>query len=34
VDKDGRPVYEEPRAMTREVTIPPRGTVTVDFELK
>jgi len=32
-DKDGRPVYEE-RRVTREVSIPPRGSVTVDFELK
>jgi hypothetical protein len=34
VDKDGRPVYDEPTVVTREVTIAPRGTVTVDFELR
>jgi hypothetical protein len=34
VDKDGRPLYDEPRTVTREVTVAPRGTVTVDFELK
>ncbi len=33
-DKDGRPVYDEPRSITREVTIPPSGTTTLDFELK
>jgi hypothetical protein len=33
-DKDGRPVYGEPHTITREVTIAPRGTVTLDFELK
>lgn len=33
VDKDGRPVYEEHR-VAREVTIPPRGSVTVDFDLR
>jgi hypothetical protein len=34
VDKDGRPVYDDPRAVTREVTVAPRATVTVDFELR
>jgi plastocyanin len=34
VDKDGRPAYDEPRAVTREITLAPRGTATVDFELK
>jgi hypothetical protein len=34
VDKDGRPLYDDPRTVTRDVTIAPRGTVTVDFELK
>lgn len=33
-DKDGRPLYDEPRTVTREVTIPPGGAVTLDFELK
>jgi hypothetical protein len=34
VDKDGRPVYDDPRTATREVTVTPRGAATVDFELK
>lgn len=34
VDKDGRPLYDDPRTVTREVTIAPRSTATVDFELK
>ncbi|MGH7313453.1 MAG: carboxypeptidase regulatory-like domain-containing protein [Candidatus Rokuibacteriota bacterium] len=34
VDKDGRPVYDEPRVLTREVTIAPGITATVDFELQ
>ncbi len=34
VDKDGRPLYDEPRTVTRDVTIAPRGVVTVEFELK
>jgi hypothetical protein len=34
LDKDGRPTYDEPRAVTRDVTIAPKGTATVDFELK
>jgi hypothetical protein len=33
-DKDGRPVYDEPRSITRGVTIAPSGTATLDFELK
>ena len=33
-DKDGRPTYDEPRTVTREITVAPRATVTVDFELK
>lgn len=33
-DKDGRPVYDAPRVVTREVTVPPKGEVTVDVELK
>ena len=34
VDKDGRPLYDEPRTITRDVTIAPRGAATVEFELK
>ena len=34
VDKDGRPLYEDPRTVTKEVTLAPRGTATVEFELK
>lgn len=33
-DKDGRPVYDEPRSADREVTIAPSGSSTLDFELK
>jgi len=33
-DKDGRPVYEAPRVLTQEVTVPANGEVTVDFDLK
>jgi hypothetical protein len=33
-DKDGRPLYDEPRRVTRPVTISPRGTAVVDFELR
>lgn len=34
IDKDGRPVYDDPRTITREVTIAPKATATVDFELR
>ena len=34
VDKDGRPLYDEPHTITRDVTIAPRGAATVEFELK
>jgi len=34
VGKDGRPVYDEPRTITKQVTIAPRGAATVQFELK
>jgi hypothetical protein len=34
VDKDGRPLFDDPRTVTKEVTIPARGTATADFELK
>jgi hypothetical protein len=33
-DKDGRPLYEDPITVTRDVTIGPRATATLDFELK
>jgi plastocyanin len=33
-DKDGRPVYDAPRVLAQEVTVPPRGEVAVEFELK
>ncbi len=33
-DKDGRPLYDEPRTVTKEVTIGPAATATVDFELR
>ena len=34
VDKDGRPAYDEPRTVTKEITVAPRGTASVEFELK
>ena len=34
VDKDGRPLYDEPRTVTKDVTIGPKTTVSVDFELR
>lgn len=34
VDKDGRPVYEEPTVVTRDVTIGAQATAAVDFELR
>ena len=34
LDKDGRPLYDEPRTLSKDVTLPPRATATVDFELK
>jgi len=33
-DKDGRALYDEPRTVTKEVTIAPRTVATVDFELR
>lgn len=33
-DKDGRPIYDKPVVLTREVTIPPRGEAKVEFDLK
>jgi plastocyanin len=34
VDRDGRPRYEQPHTITRDITIAPKGAATVDFELK
>lgn len=34
VARDGRQLYDEPRTITRQVTIAPQGAVTVEFELK
>jgi hypothetical protein len=34
VDKDGRPLYEDPVTLSRDVTIAPRAAATVEFELK
>jgi plastocyanin len=34
LDKDGRPLFDEPRTSTKDITIAPRATATVDFELK
>jgi hypothetical protein len=34
LDRDGRPRYDEPRTLTRDVTIAPGATATVDFELR
>jgi plastocyanin len=33
-DKDGRPQYEDPVTVTREIQIVPKATATLDFELK
>jgi hypothetical protein len=33
-DRDGRPRYDESRRLTRDVTIAPGATATVDFELR
>lgn len=33
-DSDGRPLYDEPRIATKEVSIPAKGVATVEFELK
>lgn len=34
VDKDGRPLYDEPTTITKDVTVAPRATATVEFELR
>jgi plastocyanin len=33
-DKDGRPLYDPPRVLTREVTVPARGEVAIEFQLE
>lgn len=33
-DKDGRPLYNEPRTVTKEITIAPKATATVEFEVR
>jgi len=33
-DKDGRPLYDEPRTVTKELTIAPKATATVEYELR
>ena len=33
-DREGRPLYEAPHTITKEVTVPPRATATVAFELR
>jgi hypothetical protein len=34
LDKDGRPLYDEPTKITKDVTIAPKATATLEFELK
>jgi hypothetical protein len=34
IDKHGRPVYEAPHTITKEVTVAPRATATVAFDLR
>jgi plastocyanin len=34
VDKDGRPLYAEPRTISRDITIAPKSAATIEFELK
>jgi hypothetical protein len=34
LDKDGRPFHDAPSTVTKDVTIAPKATATVDFELK
>ena len=34
VDKDGRPLYEDPIVVTKSVTIAPKTAATIQFELK
>ena len=34
VDKDGRPLYEDPITISRDITIAPKSAATVEFELR
>jgi plastocyanin len=34
VDKDGRPQYDDPHTVSRDITIAPRSAATIEFELK
>jgi plastocyanin len=34
VDKDGRPLYEDPITVSRDITIAPKSAAAVEFELK
>ena len=34
VDKDGRPAYEDPVTVTKQVTVAPKGAAAIDFDLK
>jgi plastocyanin len=34
IDKDGRPQYEDPVTVTKEIQIGPKASATLDFELK
>ena len=34
VDKDGRPLYEDPHTVSRDVTIAPKSAATIEFELR
>ena len=34
VDKDGRPLYEDPHTVSKDITIAPKSAATVEFELK
>jgi plastocyanin len=34
VDKDGRPLFEDPITISRDITIAPKAVATVEFELK
>jgi hypothetical protein len=33
-DKDGRPLYDDPRTATKEVAVAPKGSATVEFDLR
>ena len=33
-DDDGRPIYDKPVLLTKEVTVPAKGSVNINFELK